>query len=120
MPKAPAPAWRRRKEPILDHYVHASIEAVNGVCDPDTGHYGTLVYTGSETLDRAKEIKQALFRSAYYMHSHKIADVSMSADIKKQPGGTYNVTFRAINKAHARMHVLAKYGEDRSQMGLRS
>ena len=115
MPRAPAPNWKLRKQPIMDDYVRASIDAVNGIHDPETGHFGRLVYTGIETRDRAAEIKQALFRSAYYMHTHKQADVSMSAEVKKQEDGTFNVEYVAINKAHARAAVIAKYGEDRSK-----
>ena len=115
MPRAGPPSWKLRKEPILDNYVQASIDAVNGIHDPDTGHYGTLVYAGIETRERALEIKQSLFRCAYYMHSHKIADVSMSAEIKKAKDGTFNVEFRAINKQHARAYLLATKGEDRSK-----
>jgi hypothetical protein len=39
----------------------------------------------------------------------------MSAKIVKAKDGTWSVEFRAINKAHAKAYVLAKYGADRSQ-----
>jgi hypothetical protein len=109
MPRAAAPLWKQRKEPILDHLVQASVDQAQGVCDPDTGHYGTLVYAECKDLARAKEIVQALHRSAGHLK------VSMSAKPNKQADGTYDVEFRAIDKAHARAFVIAKYGEDRSK-----
>jgi hypothetical protein len=115
MPRSPAPNWRQRKQPVLDQYIKASIDAAGGKYDPDTGWYGTLHYTGCGTRDRAKEIVQALHRSAYYMCTHNIADVGANCKIIKARDGTYTVEFRASNKAHARAAVIAKYGEDRSK-----
>jgi hypothetical protein len=115
MPRSPAPQWKLRKQPIVDHLVQASIDAVGGICDPDTGHFGRLVYAGCESAERAQEIHQALFRCAYYMHTHKIADVSMSAKVKPQKDGTYNVEYVAINKAHARMYQVNTKGQDRNK-----
>jgi hypothetical protein len=103
-----APEWRRRKEPVLDEYVLASINSVPSY-SPDTGHYGKLVYTGCETPERGAEIVQALHRSARHL------GVSLSATVTPADDGTYSVEFTAINKAHARAYVLAKHGKDRSQ-----
>lgn len=99
----------------MDEYILASINSVGGVHHPETGYYGTLHYTGCESRDRAKEIVQALFRSASYMHRNKLADVSMSATVHPAEDGTYFVKFAAINKAHARAYVVNHYGTDRSK-----
>jgi hypothetical protein len=95
--------------------VQASIDAVSGVHDSETGWYGTLHYTGCETRERAKEISDALFRCAYYMHTHKGPSVGMNTKIARADDGTYTVEFRATDKAFARAAVVAKYGEDRSK-----
>jgi hypothetical protein len=82
------------------------MDAVGGVHD-EHGHYGLLVYAGIESSERAKEIKQALFRSGYHLK------VSVSANIVK---GTedWQVHFKAIDKVHARKYILETYGPDRS------
>ena len=64
MPRGPAPQWKRLKEPLLDEHVKASINAVDGNPDSETGHYGTLHITGIDSRERAKELHQALFRAA--------------------------------------------------------
>ena len=96
----------QRMQPDLSSHVRASIDAVGGQHDPQTGHYGELHYAGCSTLDRAKEIKRALFRAAGY---HK---VSMSAQIVQDADGSYRVVFKAINKEHARAYVKARYGDN--------
>ena len=98
-----------RKEPVLDHIVQAAIDAVGGTCNPDTGHYGSLRYTGCADRDRAKEIKQALYRSARHL------GVSLFYSIVREDDGTYTVEFTAVNKTHARAHVVSKYGADRGK-----
>jgi hypothetical protein len=115
MPRAPAPNWKLRTQPVLDDYVWASINAVNGVYDSETGHYGKLVYSGCETEERALEINRALNRSASYMHTHKQADVGMNSRVKRASDGTWEVEFAAVSKAHARAYVIQKYGSDRSK-----
>lgn len=108
MPRSAAPEWRRRKEPILDHLLHASVAQVNGVYHPVTGHYGELVYTGIDTKERAAEIKRALFRSG------KHTGHSVSAKVEKAGEG-YLVRFKAIDKNMARKYILDHYGDDRSK-----
>ena len=97
-----------RKEPVLDHIVQAAIDAVGGQHD-ESGHYGSLRYTGCADRDRAKEIKQALYRSARHL------GVSLFYSIVKEDDGTYTVEFTAVNKTHARAHVVSKYGADRGK-----
>lgn len=109
MPRGPAPEWKRRKEPILDDHLRASIDAVGGVHDPETGWYGTLHHTGCETRERAKEIVQALFRAARYVQC------SVAATVHPADDGTFYVEFKAINKAHARAYIVNKHGTDRSK-----
>jgi hypothetical protein len=114
MPRSPAPQWKKRQEPIVDDLIHASVQQANGVHD-ENGHFATLVYAGCPTYERAKEINDALYRCAQYLHRHKILDIGMKAEIKKQADGTFNVEFRACDKSFARAYVLATYGEDRSK-----
>jgi hypothetical protein len=110
MPKGPPPAWKVRKEPILDHFVKAAVESVNGVYDQETGRYSTLVITGAETKDKASEISQALFRSARHLK------VSVSTKINQAEDRSYDVEFTVYNKKHARAYIAAKAGGDRSKL----
>lgn len=96
----------------MDEYVHASINAVNGIPDPETGHYGHLVYAGIENPERALRLKRNLYNAAMFMHRNKIADVGMHADIRKEEDGTYSIDFFAVDKAMAREYVLRTYGDD--------
>lgn len=108
MPRSGTPPWRKRREPILDHLLHASVAQVSGVYHPETGHYGELVYTGIETRERATEIKRALFRAG------KHTGHSVSAKVEKN-GDEYQVRFKAIDKNKAKEYVLQRYGTDRSK-----
>jgi hypothetical protein len=108
MPKAGPPPWRKRKEPITDDILRASIDQAGGVYDAN-GHYAELTYAGCPTRERAAEIKQALYRSGKYVK------VSVATQIVKADDGTFSVVFKAIDKAVARKYVLEKYGTDRSQ-----
>lgn len=115
MPRGDRPEWTRRKEPVADDYIMASVNATGGpgTHDAATGHYGELVLKGLKDRDEAKEWSRALFRSAHYLTRHKLADVSVSAKIERD-GTMYRIRYRAIDKTSARAHVMAKYGEDRS------
>jgi hypothetical protein len=110
MPRAAAPHWKRRKEPITDDLVLASVNAAGGTFDPATGHYARLRFTGCASEDRAREIKQSLFRCAAYLKFSMSATVHRSDD--KQ---TWYVEYVAIDKRMARAYVLATYGPDRSK-----
>lgn len=107
MPRAASPQWKRRKEPILDHLLHASVAHANGVHD-ERGRYGELVYAGCDTRERAKEIRQAIFRAGRYT-GH-----SVSATVVRN-GDHYDVHFRAINKTHAKQYMIERYGADRTK-----
>jgi len=87
----------------------------DGVYDPATGHYGTVVIKPIEDKDRALEIKRALYRSANYLHRNKKMNLSMHAEVVPLADGAFSVEFKAINKSHARAYVLQKYGTDRSK-----
>lgn len=110
MPRSPAPEWRRRKEPVLDDYVRASIDGVNGEHDPETGFYATLHYAGCETRERATEIRQALFRAANHVK------VSMNATVLPADDGTFFVEFRAIHKSYGRNYIKNKANGDRRNL----
>lgn len=110
LPRGPSPDYRRRKEPVLDDHLRASINQAGGLGKhhPETGHYAEVWYTGCATRERAKEIKQALFRSGRHV------GVSVSADIVKAPDGTFTVKYKAIDKRLARQYVMQTYGTDKS------
>lgn len=108
MPRSAAPEWKRRKEPVLDHLLHASVAHVNGVYHPETGHYGELVYAGCPTRERAQEIRRALFRSG------KHTGHSVTATIVKN-GEVFDVHFKAIDKTMAKQYMLQRYGTDRTK-----
>ena len=105
MPRGAVPAWRARKGPFLDAEILASVR--HAEMDEETGKYGTLVYSGCESADRAKEITRALHRAAQRQQ------VSVHCEVKKS-GGKWNVVYTAINKEHARRYVVSTYGTDRS------
>lgn len=103
-------AYLRRKEPIVDHLVMASVDGAGGPGKhDDQGHYKHLTYFGCETEARAKEIRQALFRCARYLK------VSMSATAHRSDDGTWQVDFFAVNPDHARAYVVGRYGTDRTK-----
>jgi hypothetical protein len=99
----------------MDDYIWASINATNGVHDPETGFYGTLVYAGCESRDRASQIEKALRRCAFYMFHHKQADIGMHASIKNKHDGTYDVEFVAVKKAYTYKYLIDRYGSDKSR-----
>ena len=107
MPRAGAPNWKRRKEPILDHLIHESVNQAKGMHN-EQGHYGELVYTGCETRARAAEIKRALYRAG------KHTGHSVSAAVERS-GSTWQVRFKAIDKIMARKYMLEHYGDDRTK-----
>lgn len=99
MGRRPIHSMKPRKEPILDHYVQASVEQGMN----DAGHYGELVYAGVEDQLRAVEIRRSLFRSAKHL------GVSLKADVEQAADGTHQVRFHAIDKAVARAHMVQTY-----------
>lgn len=118
MPRGPAPSWRARKEPVLDHWIWASVQRAGGLGKhhPTTGHYADLVITGLADRDEADEYKKALHRCAFYLHRTGAAPVSMSTDRPARAvDGTYVIRFRVIDKTYAKAAMLARYGNDRSK-----
>jgi hypothetical protein len=75
--------------------------------NPETGHYGELIYAGCATKERAAEIKQALYRAA------KRQGFSLTTKIEKS-GKEWDVRYTAIDKAVARRYVVERYGSDRA------
>jgi hypothetical protein len=104
MPRAQAPEWRRRKQPVLDDHLRTSITQANGIPDPTNGHYAKVVYAGCPTKERAQEIKTALYRSGRYVK------VSVSATVVPAGDGTWQVHFFAIDKTYAKKYMLERYG----------
>jgi hypothetical protein len=105
------PAWRKRKEPLLDAEVQQSVE--RGDAHPAAGHspeghrYAELVYGGCATEERAREIKSALYRAAGRL------GVSLPAPKIVRNGQEWDVHYRAACKECARLWVVARYGPDR-------
>lgn len=116
MPRGPAPQWRARKPPVVDDHILASVNQAGGLGQhhPITGHYGTLYIRQLADREEAAEWRRALFRCAHYLARNGVADVSMSASIKRAGSG-YEIEFKAVDKTIARAHVMAKYGTDRSK-----
>jgi hypothetical protein len=105
MPRGNPPAWRQRKPPFLDAEIQASMR--HAEMDEETGKYGTLIYSGCESADRAKEIVRALHRAAMRQ------GVSVHCEVKKS-GRKHDVHFTVFDKQHARRYVVQKYGTDRN------
>lgn len=116
MPRGPAPAWRARKQPVLDDWIMASVNQAGGLGKhhPETGHYGELVIRDLADREEAGEWKAALYRCALYMCRNGIADVGMHAEIERDGDG-WLIRYKAVDKTHARAHVMAKYGKDRTK-----
>lgn len=105
MPRGPNRPWKAYKAPNTNEHIMASV--AGGFADEERGFYRELLYTGCETQERAQEIKQSLFRCARRL------GYSLTATIEAGPGGTFDVRFRAIDKAKARAYMVARYGPDR-------
>jgi len=110
MPKGPAPQWKRRLEPILDHEIQAAIDHADGKFNPGTGWYATLDHTGCETFDRAREIKRALYRSARHL------GVSLHTELIRAADNTWTVRFTPISKPHGQAYVARQSGGDPSRL----
>ena len=76
-----------------------SIDRANGEHDPESGHYAEVVLNGMHSVDHAREIQRALYRSARYMK------VSLAAKPERSPDGGWQIRFTAINKEHARAYI---------------
>jgi hypothetical protein len=94
----------------------ASVNAVGGLGKhhPESGHYGTLFIRGLADWAEADEWSRALYRAAQYLTRWGIADVSMSATVRRS-GGKYEIEFKAVDKTLARKYFLEKYGTDKSK-----
>lgn len=119
MPRGPSKGWNRRKPPITDNYIQASIDKAggHGNHDPATGHYAEIIIRGFDSLegdDGAREFRASLFRCAWYMTRHGTASVSADAKIERDGDG-YKIRFKAIDKIYAVNHHLKTHGTDRSK-----
>lgn len=84
----------QRKEPILDHYVRASIDQANGKHDR-SGHYVTLILKlDTSDLEHAKEMRNALYRSAHHLGVH------LNVELSRRHNGNYQITFTAVHKKY--------------------
>lgn len=114
MPRGPAPGWRARKEPVVDHWVLASIDRAKGRHDK-TGHYADVVIAKIATRDEAREWVRALHRSGRYLTKYTRHQVGIHTDRPVRDGNGWKLTFRAVDKAYARKSVIDRYGPDRTK-----
>lgn len=106
MPRAGAPEWKRRKQPVLDHLIAESIKR----------GFAELVYSGIETRERAHEIRRALYRSGKHVSDGQGSPhTSVSAHVEKMGDGSFIVRFRTYPKNGARDYIMKTYGEDRTK-----
>ena len=113
MPKGPPPSYTRR-DCRFDHVVCAVAAA--GMGKPFT-------YRGIETPERAKDIKQGIYRCA--RHRDLSANVSWSYSGRetaasaewppdRQPDGTYQLVIQIFTKAMGRKRHILRYGTNRA------
>jgi hypothetical protein len=114
MPKGPPPTWTSR-DCRFDHVVTA-------VAGQGTGK--PVSYQGIDTPDRAKDIKQGVYRcarhrglsaSVEWLHSGRLTSKSDDWPPDREPDGTYTLKITIYTKAQARKRHLARYGTDRSK-----
>jgi hypothetical protein len=114
MPKGPPPAWTSR-DCRFDHLIAAAITQGIGK---------TVFYKGIETPERAKDIKNGIYRCARHRgisvwvewkHSGRLTTRSADWPPDKEPDGTYTLQFTVSTKTQARKRHIAKYGTDRTQ-----
>lgn len=111
MARGPERQWRRQQEPLLDSHIAASIA---GGQDPVTLHYAEMTedeINGQviRQAEVARELKNALYRAA------RRRQVSLSASVERKADGTYQVRFKAVDKAAGRAYMIQKYGADRTK-----
>jgi hypothetical protein len=99
IPRGAFPRGRPRTEPVLDHVIRMSIDRANGTHHPESGRYAEVVLNGMSSVDHAREIRRALYRSARYMK------VSLDAKIERSPGGGHQIRFTVVNKEHAQAYI---------------
>jgi hypothetical protein len=103
----------KRMQPDFSPYVQASMNQVGGKFDETSGHYATLVYVDSENELPLADAKKALYRAAgYFKVSMFISNIEQYTEGDQRK---YRITFQAVNKAHGRAAVVAKYGNDRTK-----
>lgn len=85
---------QQRKKPILDSYVIASVNLANGHYD-HMGRYETVTLkTGTDDYDEAKEIRNALYRSARHMN------IGLDCEMTQESNGNYAITFTAVHPSY--------------------
>ena len=103
MPRGPAPHWHKKMPHTVEAepMIHAAYQL---------GFEKELRWTGIETRERARQLKNGLFNAA---RLHKPA-VAVSYSIE-QDGRTWTIKFRLHDKRNARAFVVNTYGTDRRQ-----
>ena|ERR1700733_6422458 len=85
----------KRKEPILDHYIRASIDQASNRHHDRNGRYATLTMELNPGNDKlATEYRNALYCSACHMN------VGLDIEMTKDSNGSYQITFTAIHPSY--------------------
>ena len=91
---------QKRKEPVLDGYVKASVVQANGK-RKSNGRYATLILKlDSDDFEHAKEMRNALYRSAYHL------GLTLDAEIISEPRNSsisrsdYQIVFTAVHPGY--------------------
>lgn len=113
MAKGPPPGWTRR-DCRFDHLLAVAVEK---------GEKKPITYTGIETPERAKDIKNGIYRCARHRgisvwvewkHSGRVSTTTADWPPDKEADGTYTLTYAVVSKAAARKRHIEKYGTDRA------
>ena len=113
MPKGSPPAWTQRD--CRFDYVVEAVTAAGG---------GPFTYQGIETPERAKDIKQGVYRcghhrgvspSVMWLHSGRETRKSADWPPDRQPDGTYQLIITIYAKGKARKHQVTVHGPDRTK-----
>jgi hypothetical protein len=114
MPKGPPPAWQSR-DCRFDHLIVAGL---------GQGYGKQVMYTGIETPERAKDIKNGIYRCARHrkisawvewLHSGRMTTKSADWPPDKQADGTYTLVYTLASKSAGRKRHIETYGPDRQQ-----
>jgi hypothetical protein len=113
MPKGPPARGTTQRDCRFDHVVTAAANQGTGK---------TASYRGIDTADRAKDIKQGVYRcarhrglsaSVEWLHSGRLTSKSDDWPPDREADGTYTLQITIYSKAQARKRHIAKYGANR-------
>ena len=103
---------RERRTQELDWCIAASIAETNGEHHPETGWYGTLVYGGIESFQRARHVKNLLYLAARTYRAPNRGYVSLITKVRRVGKGGYEVEYTVVDKAYAQKWVRENYTDE--------